>query len=497
MNDVMSQAPSCRFNWKLHCVLVASVAALAGCALIRHDFGPVQQFDATRAQVSSQLDLPTGDWPSEKWWLQFDDPQLTALVERALSASPTMALARQRVAQAHSQSRLAVAVSGLQLNAMGAIDRERVSSHGFLSAYAGHDPAIGADGPWYTTGLVGFDGVWDIDIWGKHRAEIAAAMGVEEARKAEEAAVALELSTDIARIYYSVQTALSVLDLLNQQKDAVAIEVDAHRSRFARGLEPDTLSKEAEAKLISVEQQIAQTSQEVASGEEGLRALIGADSSSELVRIATRPLPIVTTGVPSTLGFQLLARRPDLQALRWYVVSSLKRVDAAKVAFYPSFDIKAFFGFNALNLSQLFLHSSQQINIIPGLNLPVFDSGRLNAQLSGERAASNALILQYNQAVLNAVRDVAQTGNALRDLNERTAMQLRKREAVQFTFDSAAARYGRGLADKLQVEEAREARIQAQLGLLQLTGQGLQSSIALTKILGGGYEAAADNQRRK
>jgi multidrug efflux system outer membrane protein len=473
-------------------VVVASIAVLAGCALIHHDDGPVEQLDATRARVSSQLDLPAGDWPSEKWWLQFDDPQLTALIDRALSASPTIALAQQRVVHAHSQAELAVAVSGLRVNAIGAIDRERVSSNGFLSAYAGHDPAIGANGPWYTTGLIGFYGAWDIDIWGRHRAEIASAMGIENARKAEEAEVALELSTDVARIYYSVQSALSVLDLLKQQKDAIGIEVDAHRSRFARGLEPDTLTKQAETKLFSVNQQIAQTSEQVTNGQESLRALIGADSSSELVRVAPRLLPIAVMGVPSNLGFQLLARRPDLQALRWYVVSSLKRVDAAKAAFYPNFDIKAFFGLNALDLSQLFLHASQQINIVPGLTLPVFDSGRLNAQLRGERAVSNALILQYDQTVLNAVRDVAQTGSALEDLAERTAMQQKKLEAVRFIFDSASAHYERGLGDKLQVEQAREAQIQEQVGMLQLTAESLQASIALTKTLGGGYDATVD-----
>jgi multidrug efflux system outer membrane protein len=289
-----------------------------------------------------------------------------------------------------------------------------------------------------------------------------------------------------------VQSALSVLDLLKQQKDAIGIEVDAHRSRFARGLEPDTLTKQAETKLFSVNQQIAQTSEQVTNGQESLRALIGADSSSELVRVAPRLLPIAVMGVPSNLGFQLLARRPDLQALRWYVVSSLKRVDAAKAAFYPNFDIKAFFGLNALDLSQLFLHASQQINIVPGLTLPVFDSGRLNAQLRGERAVSNALILQYDQTVLNAVRDVAQTGSALEDLAERTAMQQKKLEAVRFIFDSASAHYERGLGDKLQVEQAREAQIQEQVEMLQLTAESLQASIALTKTLGGGYDATVD-----
>lgn len=404
-----------------------------------------------------------------------------------------MALARQRVARAHAQAELEVAAAGPQIDASGTIDRERVSSHGFLSAYAGSQPTIGADGPWYTTGLVGFDGVWDLDIWGRHRAEIAAAVGNENAQKAEQAEVALELSTDIARIYYAVQTYRSAIDLLKQQRDAISIEVDAHRSRFARGLEPDTPVKQAQARLLSVDQQIAQTSEDVASEQESLRALIGADSGG-LDEVAPRPLPVVATSVPASLGFQLLARRPDLQALHWYVIASLRRVDAAKAVFYPDFDIKAFFGFNALDLSQLFLHQSQQINIAPGLYLPVFDSGRLNASLGGERASSNATILQYNQAVLNAVRDVAQNGSALKDLSERTTMQWKKLQDVQFVFDSASARYGRGLADRPQVEEARETAIQEQLALLELTGQGLQTSIALTKTLGGGYHATIDAQ---
>jgi len=493
MNDAMFAMWRGRCALQSGCCAVAGAALLSGCALIHHDSDAVPQVEAASVQVSPKLNLPTGDWPSDKWWLQYDDPQLTAFIDRALVASPTMALARQRVAQAQAQAELAVAAAGPQLAASGAIDRERVSSHGFLSAYAGSDPAIGANGPWYTTGLVGFDGAWDLDIWGRHRAEIAATMGVQNAQKAEEAEVALELSTDIARIYYVVQTARSEIDLLKQQRDAISIEVDAQRSRFARGLEPDTTAKQAEAKLLTVDQQIAQTSEQVTNGRESLRALIGADSGA-LGNMAPQPLSIVATGVPDNLGFQLLARRPDLQALHWYVVSSLKRVDAAKAAFYPSFDIKAFFGFNALNLSQLFLHASQQINIAPGLYLPVFDSGRLNASLGGERASSNATILQYNQAVLNAVRDVAQNGSALKDLGERTAIQQKKLQDVQFVFDSASARYRRGLVDRLQVEEARESAIQEQLALLELTGQRLQTSIALTKTLGGGYQATIDAQ---
>ncbi|MNL56548.1 Multidrug resistance outer membrane protein MdtP precursor [compost metagenome] len=99
------------------------------------------------------------------------------------------------------------------------------------------------------------------------------------------------------------------------------------------------------------------------------------------------------------------------------------------------------------------------------------------------------MILQYNQAVLNAVRDVAQTGSALKELGERTAMQQRKLSAVQFSLESASAQYSRGLTDRLQVEQARESAIQQQLAMLQLTVQSLQNAIVLTKTLGGGYQS--------
>jgi multidrug efflux system outer membrane protein len=200
-------------------------------------------------------------------------------------------------------------------------------------------------------------------------------------------------------------------------------------------------------------------------------------------------LPRVQGSLPDTLSYELLARRPDLQALRWYVQSSFDRIDAAKAAFYPSFDIKAFFGFDALHLGDLFTHASQQINLIPGLYLPIFDGGRLNANLGGARAVSNTLIEQYNQAVLNAVRDVAQTGSRLQVLDAQTQLQKQRIDSVAFVRDSAEAHYQRGLASRLTALEARQPVIAEQVSLLTLNGQMLSQEIVLTKALGGGYRA--------
>jgi multidrug efflux system outer membrane protein len=219
-----------------------------------------------------------------------------------------------------------------------------------------------------------------------------------------------------------------------------------------------------------------------------MRALVGAGPDGLRV-IEPVALPPADAALPATLSYELLARRPDLQAMRWYVQSSFDRIDAAKAAFYPSFDIKAFFGFNALHLGDLFTHASQQINLIPGLYLPIFDGGRLNANLSGAREASNLLIEQYNQAVLNAVRDVALTGTRLQSLDAEAGLQKRRIESVAFARDSAEAHYRRGLTSRLTALEARQPVIAERVALLTLDGQMISQEIALTKALGGGYRA--------
>ncbi|WP_343219815.1 MULTISPECIES: efflux transporter outer membrane subunit [Paraburkholderia] len=345
-------------------------------------------------------------------------------------------------------------------------------------------------GPWYTEGVVGLGASLTVDIWGKQRAQVAASLGVSNARLAETSAVELEISTDVARLYYGIQTTYQLLDLLDESHEVAEFSVKAHEARVARGLEARTLLEEARTEQLAIEQQTVAAQGRIRQFRESMRALAGAGPNG-LPAIEPVALPRSKAALPTTLSYELLARRPDLHAMRWYVESSFDRNDAAKAAFYPSFDIKAFFGFNALHLADLFTHASQQINLIPGLYLPIFDGGRLNANLSGAREGSNLLIEQYNQAVLNAVRDVAQTGSRLQALDAEAELQKQRIESVAFARDSVEAYYQRGLTSRLAALEARQQVIAEQLALLTLRGQMLSHEIALTKVLGGGYRAEA------
>lgn len=472
-------------------ILVAALlCTLAGCALIHENGKPYALTRPEQIRLADDIHLARDGWPSARWWTRYGDPQLDALIDRALADAPTMVIARTRVAQAKSDVELVKAGSTLQVVALGMLDREHVSAHGFLGPFAMNEPALGLTGPWYTEGIVGLGARLNVDIWGKQRAQIAASLGVQNARLAETSAVELEISTDVAQLYYGIQTTYRLIDLLEQLREVAAFSIQTHSARAARGLEERTRIEEARAQQLAVQRQIVAAQGQIKQFRESLRALIGAGPDG-LPDIETVPLPHWQASLPPTLSYELLARRPDLQAIRWYVQSSFDRIDAAKAAFYPSFDIRAFFGFDALHLADLLTHASQQINFIPGLTLPIFDGGRLNANLGGARTASNTLIEQYNQAVLDAVRDVAMTGSRLEDLDAEARLQKQKVEAITFAKDSAEARYQRGLANRLVAIEARQPVIAEQVALLNIDGQRLSQEIALAKALGGGYRAEA------
>ena len=462
---------------------------LCGCALMHERSKPIAEIQPEQIRLADDIHLAREGWPSARWWTAYNDPQLDTLIDQALTDAPSMAIAHGRVDQARAQVELVKSGTRLQAAALAAVNRERVSANGFLGPYAFTAPLLGTTGPWYTEGIVGVGASYQFDLWGKQRDQINASIGVQNARLAEQAAVELEVSTDVAQLYYGIQTTLQTVDLLGQAHEIVAATVEAHAARASRGLEPETLTQQARAQQLAIEGQLTEAQSLIRQLREALRALIGAHADM-LSTIAQVPLPVSQASLPATLSYELLARRPDLQAMRWYVQASSAQIEAAKAAFYPNFDIKAFFGFAALHTSDLLRHDSQVVDIIPGVSLPIFDGGRLNANLKSATAASSTVIAEYNEAVLNAVRDVAVTGTRLQGLDQEELLQTQKVHAVTFVQNSAEAYYQRGLKNKTTALEARLPVITEQIALLDIRGRQMSQEIALVKALGGGYDAA-------
>lgn len=471
------------------CSVVLLALGLTGCALMHEDPEPIPQIQPEEISLANDIHLARDGWPSARWWESYEDPQLNALIDQALNGSPTMEVARNQVEQARAQVELVQSLSSFQLMGTASIDQMRVGGGGLLPPELSNISFLDLPGPWFTAGMIGVKGGYQFDIWGKQKSRINAAIGMQNAQLAEQAAVELEISTTVAQVYYDIQAAMHAVDLLEQSHEIVTETVAAHVAREARGLESRRLTEQARAQQLSIEKQISSTNSMVRQLREGLRALVGA-GAGDLPAITQAPLPASQAALPATLSYELLSRRPDLQAMRWYVQATVSRVDVAKAAFYPSFDIKAFYGLSSLKIGNLFRSDNQQFNLIPGLTLPIFDGGRLNAQLKGASAAGNTAIAQYNQSVLNAVRDVAIAGASLQGLDEQERLQNETLKAVTFLKDSAEAYYNQGLADRITAMKARLPVNAEKITLLGIHKNQISQSIALIKALGGGYQAA-------
>jgi NodT family efflux transporter outer membrane factor (OMF) lipoprotein len=201
-----------------------------------------------------------------------------------------------------------------------------------------------------------------------------------------------------------------------------------------------------------------------------------------------RPLPTA-----STLPADLVGRRADLVAARWRVEAALQGVAMARAAFYPSVDLVAFAGLSSLGLDRLLDLGARQFGAGPALRLPLFDSGRLQAQLGAQRAEVAAAVAAYDAALLRALREVADELGAQRLLGRQQAAQAEASAAAESAFGLALARYRAGLGSYLLVLTAQSNVLAQQQAHSELKGRRLAADVALALALGGGYAAAPDD----
>jgi multidrug efflux system outer membrane protein len=165
-------------------------------------------------------------------------------------------------------------------------------------------------------------------------------------------------------------------------------------------------------------------------------------------------------------------------------------VAASEAAFRPDINLAAAFGFDAISLGKLLRWPSRTPLLGATLDLPLFDSGRLKAQLGVARSQRNELVAEYNEAVLAAVREVAQEGATLQGLEQEAQAHQRTLDASRKLVGSAEARMQRGLLERAGLLQAKMTLLRQQDTGLQLLDARLQTQVALAKALGGGYHAS-------
>jgi NodT family efflux transporter outer membrane factor (OMF) lipoprotein len=193
--------------------------------------------------------------------------------------------------------------------------------------------------------------------------------------------------------------------------------------------------------------------------------------------------------LPANLPADLLARRPDLAAQRWRLEAAASQIGAAKADFFPNVNLTAFAGFGATSLHGLDLlgAGSGIAGVGPALHLPIFDAGRLRANLRGRYGEYDAATEQYNQTLVDALRQVADQVASVRAAHQQLADQEDALSAAEDAYRLTLDRYRAGLTSYLDVLVNEERLLAERLNRVRLRGRSLALAVGTIRALGGGY----------
>ncbi|ARP82494.1 hypothetical protein CAL12_17830 [Bordetella genomosp. 8] len=456
------------------------VIALSGCAFMEKGPTPVAELTEHKLGLSDQA----AAWPTTQWWQRYGDPQLDALVQEALANNPSISAAQARLAQANA------AVSGARAPLLPRVDGDYSLQREHISkTYIYPEPLAGSV---QSDNRLGLDFSYELDFWGKNRSALQSALSREQAAEADRQAARTMLSSAMVQSYLSLQNAFAQRKVLQriiaQRDEALSIT----RQRFSAGLDTQVEVKQAESQLASAKVQATQVETTLAQLRNQVAALAGAGPArGQSLQEANLTVP--AGGLPASVPLELLGHRADVVAARWRAEAARKTIDVAKADFYPNVNITAFIGFQALGTNNLLRAASRTANIGPAISLPIFHGGELNANLAGRRADTDLAVSDYNQTVLDAVRQVADALDALRLLDRETVEQRQARQSIDAAYDLAVNRYKAGLGNYLIVLVAQnDVLTQARLET-DLRFRAYKLDAELANALGGGYVPAPAN----
>ena len=453
---------------------VAAAALLAACANPGPDHAALASTTPAAVGLGDAGSMP----PSARWWTTLGDLRLDQLVDSALQGSPGLAVARARLERAGALAEISRASARPQASLGAEVTRQRYTENGLVPKPIAGNIRDNAT-------LQG-NFSWSPDFLGGHATELASALGQARAAQADMAAAGTALAAQVSRGYVALARLLAQREVarrtLAQRDEALGLT----RQRVSAGLDSTVELTQAEGALPDARNQIEALDEQITLARRQI-AVLAALAPDALGDLSPRLDALTLDTMPAALGADLLGRRADVVAARWRVEASTQDVKLARIQFYPNINLTAFFGLNALGLGNLLEVGSRQYGITPALRLPLFDGGRLRAQLGGKQADLDAAIAQYNGVVLDAAREAGDAISSDQSLQRQRRDQADAAASAEKAYALSLQRYQAGLANYLVVLNT-ESQLLAQRRLaVDLRARQLDTRVALMKALGGGW----------
>ncbi len=459
-------------------VLIAA-GLMAGCAV--PESKPLVTPLAAPALGLSATPAPT---IAADWWRGFGDPQLDRLVGDAVAGNPSLDAALARVAQARAVLATRDAENGPNVTLDASEQVARLSGRYTIPPpFAGSTRFIGSTAANLS---------WNLDLFGRQKAAIEGARASVRAAALDVAAARLTLSGAVVQTYVDMaraemQAGIAQRTIATRENSLRLVNVRIRNNLSSK------LEAQAAATLLAQARQAllrSQAAQVLAKTALAALAGRGVDYPATIRPTAIRldaALPL-----PRAVPADLLARRADIAAAQARIEAAAAGRQVARRAFYPNVNLAAMAGFQAVGLGNLVSFDAGTAGVGPALHLPLFDNGRLQAELAGSTALLDAATADYNDRIVGAVREAA---DALARIGTLEADRVRQREVVRGFAETGrlnAIRVSSGLDSRLDLVDNDVRTLEAEQADANLAADAAQQRIALVLALGGGFDSSQD-----
>ena len=433
----------------------------------------------TQMTSSSRPSTPTSQ-PAEvvQWWRTFDDPVLDSLIDRALTSNLDLLQATSRVRAARASRR--VASSALYPNANTSADYRRARA-----------PSTGGRGRDSGVDLfqAGLDASWEVDVFGGVRRGVEASEADVRAAVEDRRDVMITLVSEVALNYADLRAVQRELVIARENLVSQRRSTDITRQKFETGFVSRLDTVNAEAQVATTESQLPLLEADARRAIYTLGVLLGREPGALLQELtAEAPIPPTPPEVPVGLPSALLRRRPDVRRAEASLHAATARVGVATADLFPRFSLTGALNFNGQTVQQMANWGNRSWSFGPSVSWPLFDAGRIRANIEVRSAQQEQALLAYRSTVLLALQDVE---NALVEYAAEQQHRASLAEAVtanRRAVELSTTLYSAGQIEFITLLTAQRSLLLSEDALVRSDRNLAANLIALYKALGGGWE---------
>jgi len=462
---------------------------LSGCFAVGPDYQrpkiPIpRQWTETPAVQGSQ---------PEQWWKTFNDPILDKLISDAIASNLDLKLALARVKDARALRSATIAAGLPSLDAKSSASR-RFNNSSSPTSQTGTSSAGGGFGignQFINIFQMGFDAQWELDFFGGVRRAVESADATIDVEVENSRDVLVTLLGEVARNYIELRANQRLIAITRENLHAQQETRELTQIRQQTGLAGMLEVTQAQALAATTEAQLPNYETAVKQSIHALSVLLGKEPGALVVRLDQQgTIPAIAANVITNLPSELLQRRPDIRRAERQLAVANASVGVATAELYPKVNLAAFIGLQNTTITD-FTPIGKSWSAASSLTLPIFNWGKLNANINSKKAQFEQSFLTYQSTVLSAFKEVEDALIAYSKEQQRHKALAKAVAANQLAIQLADERYQKGLTAFLDVLTSQTAFYQAQSLLVTSESQLSSNLVALYKALGGGWQTEA------